>query len=136
MYFRDAKAKLEQAARIDYIVRRMFDTRRYIERVSGRTMPDEDFYAELAVRLLESRDEWRDSFTAHLDRCGPTQRLITRLTDERDRPHLCRALEREAEAGEIYLRHGGTQRPPSKLHPLVQQDEAMGRDMTRGDEGE
>ena len=40
---------------------------------------------------------------------------------------------------EIYRRHGGTQtppskRPPSKLHPLVQLDEAIGRDLTRGDE--
>lgn len=36
-------------------------------------------------------------------------------------------------ADDVYRRHGGTKRPPSKLHPLVQLDEAIGRDMTKGD---
>lgn len=35
---------------------------------------------------------------------------------------------------EVYRKHGGTKRPPSKLHPLVQLDEAIGRNMEKGDQ--
>ena len=102
MLFRDAKVKIQQAAMHDFLVRRIVNTRRYIEERSGRLMSDEDFYAALAVAMMESRDNVNQNYRNHMARCP----LATRIPSDSNINKIA----------DTFL-------PPSKLHPLVQQDE-------------
>ena len=68
MLFRDAKLKIQQAAgNGDFLVRMIMDTRRYMELESGRLISDEDFYAALAVAMMESRNHVKQAFLDHMN---------------------------------------------------------------------
>ena len=113
MLFRDAKIKIQQASMTDFLVRRIFETRRYIERGSGRLISDEDFYAALAVAMMESKDHHIKRLRDHLAICPLA---IGILADN----NINKIVD--------------TFRPPSKLHPLVQQDKRDQKAVGKTDE--
>lgn len=76
MLFRDAKLKIQQAAMSDFIVRRIMDTRAYMEREQGVPISDEDFYAALAVAMMESRENMRRSYQNHLATCISNRHIV------------------------------------------------------------
>jgi hypothetical protein len=119
MMFRDSIAKIEEKRGHDFIVSRLFHARYYIERETGVRISDADFYAALAVAALESRDNVIQTFRGHLDLC-PYQYVVPIIPLNGGIDRVSRLLPG---VDEVYRRHGGTKRPPSKLHPLVQQDE-------------
>lgn len=144
MLFRDAKLTIQQAAMSDFLVRRIIDTRRYIERESGRPISDEDFYAALAVAMMQSRDHWQKGLMDHMNICPYVPPVLV-PRDRIDPSILQIGGWRYKSDGERYWHHGvvnpfteGGDRgrpltPAQTLNPFVQQDE---RDRKAAEESE